>query len=203
MPRYQYTAIDAAGNRTTDEIEAATAVAATSELQAKGLSVETLQLLAESSGSQRRLTDQQATDLAHQLSGITRGGLPLAGGLRALAEETGSGSLRFVLWTMADQLEAGVSLEDAMRSQGDRLPAHMRALVLAGVRTGKLGQVLEQHVKYFNVVADLKRKLWVTLAYPALLLGVLSALMAIVSLDRKSTRLNSSHSRASRMPSSA
>lgn len=182
MPRYRYTATDAAGTRTTGEIEAASAAAATSELQTKGLSVETFQLLVELSESRRQLTDQQVTDLAHQVAGITRGGLPLAGGLRALAEETGSGALRFVLWTIADQLEAGVSLEDAIRSQGDRLPVHMRALVFAGVRTGKLGQVLEQHVKYFNVVADLKRKLWVSLAYPALLLSALSILMLIVSL---------------------
>jgi len=181
MPRYRYTATDAAGTRTTGEIEAASAATAASELQANGLSAESLQLVAESSESQRRLTDQQVADLAHQVAGITRGGLPLAGGLRALAEETESGALRLVLWTLADQLEAGVPFENAMRSQGDRLPAHMRALVLAGVRTGKLGQVLEQHVKYFNMVAELKRKLWVTLAYPALLLIILSGLMTVVS----------------------
>ena len=182
MPRYRYTATDAAGNRSTGELDAESAAAATGELQAKGLSVETLQLQSESSGSQRRLTDQQVTDLAHQVAGTTRGGLPLAGGLRALAEETTSGPLRFVLWTLADQLDAGLSLEDAMRSHGDRLPAHMRALVFAGVRTGKLGQVLEQHVKYFNMVSELRRKLWASLAYPALLIGALSSLMFLVSV---------------------
>lgn len=105
----------------------------------------------------------------------------MASGLRALAEETPGRALAYVLRSMADQIDAGASLEDAMRSQGNRLPVHMQALVLAGVRTGELGQVLEQHVKYFNMVAELKRKLWVSLAYPGLLLLVVGLLMAVIS----------------------
>ena len=184
MPRYRYTAIDAEGNRTSGELDATSTDEAMARLAAEQLKVESLETAASVAGdaSLKRLSDQEVADLTQHIAGITRRGLPLASGLRALADELPGGSLRRLLWEISDQLDAGTSLEDALRAQGHRLPAHLQGLVMAGAGSGRLGEVLEQHVKYLNVGAELKRQIGVALAYPTVLLVVLGVLYVVISV---------------------
>ncbi|SIO07934.1 general secretion pathway protein F [Singulisphaera sp. GP187] len=120
----------------------------------------------ETNGSHGRLSSDDVAQLTGHIASLTSAGMPLASGVRALAEEIPSRRLRAVLNRLADQLESGASLETAIERQGDRLPPHLRGLVVAGTRSGKLGDVLGRFAGYANIGSDLRRSLWLRLAYP-------------------------------------
>jgi general secretion pathway protein F len=106
---------------------------------------------------------------------LTQAGLPLGQGLVALGAELPRGRLRQSMNELAHTLESGVTLEDAVKRHHDHIPAHLRGLVIAGVRSGTLGNLLGRFSEYTGVRAELKRRLWISLAYPALI-----AILALV-----------------------
>lgn len=129
-----------------------------------------------------RLSAQQAAELAGQVAALAKSGLPLEPGLRALADELPRGRLAGVLREMAARLQAGASLDEVVCGQGSRLPAHVRGLLLAGVRSGRLAEVMEEFVDLHRAERELGRRVWLSLAYPILLLSMLSVLFLL--LDR-------------------
>ena len=123
-------------------------------------------------GGGDRLSNEDAARLAEQLADLARTNLPLPSGLRALGEEVGDGPLRRTLDSLARALERGLPLDAAIAAQGRRLPAHLRGLVQVGVKTGRIGEVLARFAGYANIGVELRRTLWIGLAYPFLALTV-------------------------------
>ena len=121
--------------------------------------------------SLRRLSPEETADLAARVAELSKAGLPLGEGLRGLAAESSSRRLSRVLHSMADDLDAGADLAAAIDSQGRRLPPHLRGLILAGLRTGRLAEALEEYVDLHRSESDLRHRLWAALAYPLLLLA--------------------------------
>ena len=113
-----------------------------------------------------RLSQGDVAQLTEQIAGLSRAGLPLASGLRALGQEQPSRRLRAVLDAQADGLDRGESLDNALDAQRHRLPGHLRGLVLAGMRTGKLSDVLGRFVAYANIGSELRRGVVLQLSYP-------------------------------------
>ena len=129
-------------------------------------------------GVSQKLSVDEATELATRVAELAKAGLPLGDGLRALAGELTSRRLAHVLRTLADRLDAGDDLAAAIDALGSRLPLHLRGLVLAGLRSGQLPEVLEEYVDIERDQADLRRRLWSSLTYPF----VLSIFMAVLSV---------------------
>jgi type II secretory pathway component PulF len=119
-------------------------------------------------GAGGRLSGAEVTELTRQIAGLAQAGLPLAHGLVALGEELPRGRLRRSMNQLAMALESGVTLDQALESQKNRIPPHLRGLVIAGLRSGRLGDVLSRFSQYVSVGTDLKRRLWLSLAYPIL-----------------------------------
>src|SRR4051794_1551438 len=88
------------------------------------------------------LDGDEALELSAQLSGLARAGLPLASSLAALAEELPRGRLRRAMVDLARGLEAGRPVGEALDDPSGRIPPHVRGLVAAGVRSGRLGEIL-------------------------------------------------------------
>jgi type II secretory pathway component PulF len=124
----------------------------------------------------RKLSAEEAAELAARVAELTKAGLPLGKGLRALAGELASPRLSHVLRTLADRIDAGDDLAVAVDSIGSRLPPHLRGLILAGLRSGRLPDVLEEYVDLEHSQAELQRRLWASLLYPFLLLAIMTAL---------------------------
>ncbi len=169
MPRYRYIAEDAEGRPQSGRREAKSPEALTAALQGEGLRVQSVEPMAEESARGDRLSDDDAQALAEQVAGLARAGLPLHSGLRALATELPDGALRRAVRQLADRLEAGEPLDDAIEALGPRFPAHLHGLLLAGVRSGRMGDVLGEFVTYTQLGASLRRSVWLSLAYPILL----------------------------------
>lgn len=128
------------------------------------------------------LTVDEARELADQLAGLTAAGLPLHSGLRAAAEEVRDSPLRRALVDLSDRLESGVAPELAIEQAGTRLPGHLRGLVLAAARSGKIGNVLGEFVRYAHAGAALRRSLWLGIAYPLMLVAFLGLVFLFASV---------------------
>jgi type II secretory pathway component PulF len=108
--------------------------------------------------------------LAAQVAQLARSGLPLEAGLRALSEELVAGRLSRVLAKLADQLEAGQPIDAALESQKASLPTHLRGLIVAGVRTGRLAELLEGYASLQRTHREIRRRAYLGIAYPLCLL---------------------------------
>ncbi len=133
-----------------------------------------------------RLSHGEASELARQIAGLAGAGLPLPSGLRALGDELQAGPLRTSLRLLADDLEAGMPLEQAVEDLGHRLPPHVRGLILAASRSGRLSEVLGEFVAYQDVGTKIRRTLWISLLYPMAL--VLTSLVLFVFLSLVAAR---------------
>lgn len=127
-----------------------------------------------------RMTDDEVARLSEEFADLTSSQLPLAPGLRATADEMRPGRLRSSLRSVADDLDRGVSVVEALDARGGRLPGHLRGLVAIGAKTGKIGEVLGRFVAYNHVGADLRRQLWIGMAYPLLALSIAVAIFAYI-----------------------
>jgi type II secretory pathway component PulF len=112
-----------------------------------------------------------------------RDGLPpaeqaLEQGLAALALEMPPGRLQRVTARIAADLQAGKTLPEALASRAARVPLHYAALLGAGLRSGRLADVLMSMTAHARCVAELRATAIAALAYPALLLAVAFGIVA-------------------------
>jgi len=179
MPKYRYQAADPQGNPASGEVEAAGPEEARRELARRGLEAERARLteIPEPVSAGGRLSAEEAAEFGSQLARLAEAGLPLAPGLRAMAEEMPRRRVARALGRLADQLDAGMSLEAALEAQGKRFPAHVRGLILAGVETGRLPQALEEYVSVETGRIELRRHVWLAVAYPCVLFALMIVLL--------------------------
>jgi type II secretory pathway component PulF len=128
------------------------------------------------------LTPEETGRLTEQIAGLARSGLPLGPGLEALGSELPRGRLRESLLELSDALSLGKPLDAAMEQQKDRIPPHLRGLVLGGLRSGRLGDILGRFSGYMSIGTELERKLWLSLAYPIVSILVAISLFVFVSV---------------------
>lgn len=123
------------------------------------------------------LSGEEAAQLAGHVVDLTAARLPLAAGLRALAEDDPGGRLPDALTALAGELEAGRSLEAALDALGGQVPAHVRALLRAGLQSGQVGGSLQTFLDQRRRLGELRYQLRRSLAYPLLVLMLLIPLM--------------------------
>ena len=130
----------------------------------------------------RKLSPEETAELAARVAELTSAGLPLGPGLHALAEELPGRRLPRVLHALANRLDAGDDLIVALESQSRNLPLHLRGLMVAGVRSGRLAEVLEEFVDMQRSQSELRRRVWLSLAYPYILLVFIAVLAVVCQL---------------------
>ena len=108
--------------------------------------------------------------LNEEIAGMARAGLPLDKGLSALARDMGTGRLQRVTEALAVDLRAGQTLPEALDKQSGNVPPFYAGLVSAGVRTGRIGEVLATLTVYARVLANLRALIIDALFYPAVVL---------------------------------
>lgn len=171
MPRFRYLAVDSSGREVSAELEADSWEEAASHLEAEGLSVRTLERIEESkpveSGIQ--LTEKDFQTIGNPLADMTRSGLPLESGLRALSEEVPSRKMRRTLRTISERLATGESLENIVGDTRSGLPTSMRELFRAGIETGRLGILLDAYLSLARRSSEVRMQVMSGLAYSAIL----------------------------------
>ncbi len=179
MTTYAYIAIDSRGQRVSGELEASDSDAVVSQLTAQGLRVESVQVAPRGPGSSEsarpaNLSPTETREVGRHISEIVSAGVPLEAGLAAIAEEFPGGRVRRELRGIVRDLEAGNDLESVLAAH--RTAGYLPALVRAGARSGRTGEILENFIAGTQVVSDLRQTLWLALAYPLILLAIMAAL---------------------------
>jgi type II secretory pathway component PulF len=182
MPRYRFHSVDATGANQVGEVDANDPEAAFARIERRGLSVELLEEVPAADREAGELSREDVADFARQLGGLARSGVPLHTALRALADEMPAGNLRSLFRAVSTNIARGMPLEEAIDQQSHRFPAHVRGLVLAGARSGKLGEILSEFSEHEESAADVQRRLWLNLSYPIIL--VVAACLLFVLLAK-------------------
>ena len=181
MANFRYNATDSGGKWVSGEVQGADRDEVEARLRGDGLRVESLtEAEAVPTARSSPASERDMVELIEQLASLTRSGLPLPSGLRAVGEEMISPSLRGTFLELADKLESGVELDKALASSGRRFPSHLRSLILAGARSGRMAEVLGEYVRAANLGSELRRVFWSTLAYPVFALIVVVGLVGFV-----------------------
>ncbi|HEV3302604.1 MAG TPA: type II secretion system F family protein [Planctomycetaceae bacterium] len=122
--------------------------------------------------------------LAGRIAQITKSQLPLTPGLRALSQELPSKSMRRGLDELCQRLERGEPLETALGGENRAVPSHISGLIVLGVRSGRLGEMMEWFLHHVRRQIDLRRRCRASLLYPTVLLasGLLAALFGLIWL---------------------
>lgn len=102
-----------------------------------------------------------------ELAALARAGVPLGDGLAGLGNDLPTGLSR-ISRTLAERLDQGQSLADALTASGDQFPPLYRALVTAGIRSGRLPAALEQLGTSARRLAALRRLVLGALVYPVI-----------------------------------
>lgn len=108
--------------------------------------------------------------LNEEIAAMARAGLPLDQGLAAMAREMGSGRLRRATAEIAADLQAGLTLSQALERQTGRVPEFYPALVHVAVRSGRIGEVLATLTKYARSIVDLRSTIFGAIFYPCVIL---------------------------------
>lgn len=121
-------------------------------------------------------------DLFHQLASSIGAGLPLIRTLRMVAASPPAWGLAGPLTRVADQLEAGATFGEALRSLGRWAPDFDIALLEAGEQSGRLDDTCRVLSKAYRDRAALARKVFLGLAYPVLVFHFAFLIMPIGDL---------------------
>ncbi len=181
MATFQYTSVDAQGKTVSGQIQAENRDEAIEKLTAMGLQRADLVAVPPPAPPERaeRLSAGESVELGAQLSQVAKAGLPMGPGLRALAEEVPQRRLARALRLMANRLDQGMTVEAAMAAEERRLPRRLIGLVRAATRSGHLASVLEAVIAMERKRQELRHRIWMSLAYPAVLV-ILALLVCLL-----------------------
>jgi type IV pilus assembly protein PilC len=188
MSTYAFKALDLAGTSTRGELEADDKQSVAAQLRSKGLIV--LDIEEKKSAADigdmlarfKKVKAQELTVATRQLSTMVSSGMSLLRALYVLEEQSSSDKLRDALIQVRKDVEAGISLSDAL----SRHPDIFNDLYIAMVEAGELGGILEATL---HRVADqlekddsLRRQVKSAMMYPFMIGGfALTVLLALVT----------------------
>ena len=197
MPVFKYEALDSQGIAVKDEIEALSQKEAISKIrnmgyfptkvQSRGAPKRAARAIARPKarrGAGGRVKVRLITQFARQLSTLQDAGLPLLRSLRILQEQQKAGTFKRVVGYVADEIEGGSTLSEAMGRfprAFDRLFVNM---VAAGETGGVLDLILSRIADFMEKAQRLKSRVKSAMVYPIVVLtaafGILLLLMKYV-----------------------
>ena len=137
--------------------------------------------MAESSASSDRVSLEQLIAFNDEIASLIRSGVPLELGLKQIGQSA-TGGLARLSRRLCERMEAGATLQQALDDEGDRIPGVYRAVVEAGLRSGRLPEALEEMSGLATTLLDLHRRIAIALLYPAMVFVMAWGLLTFVSI---------------------
>ncbi len=181
MAMFEYNALTASDRLMTGIIEAGSPEQAIELLEQMKLKVNSL----EKAKAQRPKTPIGKTEFIlfnQQLASLTKAGIPLEKGLRALSKDVASYRMRRLIDSITRDLEAGVSIERAFEKHKEHFPPLYGRILKAGVETGRLGEMLTAINRHLEISNQTKRIVFEATAYPLTILALGAGIITFVLL---------------------
>lgn len=177
MPTFVYSADDEQGRPCSGQIDARSWAEAQDALLQRGWIVRTLQAAEEADRTaiQEWVGGDPSGELANGRH--ARAPLSLVLSLQALSEELPARQGRDAVAAVAHRVECGEALEPAFRAEQAKLPRELRGLMELGLPSGRVDFLIQDYLEHCRRVGDLRRSVWVSLAYPLFLLLFLAGVL--------------------------
>jgi type IV pilus assembly protein PilC len=107
---------------------------------------------------------------------LIKAGLPILSSLDLLIKRQRDAQLRNLLQNVRDRVKGGELLSDAFAAQRV-FPRIYTATLLAGEKSGNMEEVLSRYIAFQRLTLTFKKKLAVSLVYPALLVTVVFSML--------------------------
>lgn len=179
MATFQYHALTSGGRLMKGTMEAGSAEEAKHLLDDMGLTVNSLDVAA----VERPRTAVGRNEFLlfnQQLASIAKAGIPLERGLRELAQDVSSKSMRDLIDDIAGDLEAGASIEEAFQKRARHFPPLYGRILKAGVETGRLSEMLTSLNRHLEQAGHTRRIIFEAVSYPAVILVLASIIITLV-----------------------
>ena len=191
MPIFQYQALDAKGNESKGQIEALSSKEAISKIRNKGLfptkvraqnAAKKMKVAKQTAAPRRRGTNAKVkikvvTQFARQMSTLQDAGLAILRSLRILEEQQKKGAFKRIIGYVADDIEGGATLSEAMGKYPRCFNRLFVNMIAAGEVGGVLDVILNRVADFMEKAERLKSKIKGAMVYPAV---VMSAAFLIV-----------------------
>ncbi|MCE9610880.1 MAG: type II secretion system F family protein [Chthoniobacter sp.] len=177
MPTFRYLTRDPSGAAQSGTLAAGSREMLTSELRGRGLLVVDVEPVAESAPrgavTWRPATWLRATGFDvelgfQQLATMLHSGLSLLAALRTVADQARRVRAAAVWHGIADRIEQGSTLGDALAAQGAVFSEHVVQLVRVGEATGNLDTALRGSAEHLERTRQMRLTVLNALAYPAI-----------------------------------
>ncbi|MHC4287667.1 MAG: type II secretion system F family protein [Planctomycetota bacterium] len=194
MPVFQYQALDAKGNETKGQIEALSSKEAISKIRNKGMfptkvraqnAGKKAKVAKAATGPKRRgaggkVKIKAVTEFARQMSTLQDAGLAILRSLRILEEQAKKGTFKRVIGYVADDIEGGATLSEAMGKYPRCFNRLFVNMVAAGEVGGVLDVILSRVADFMEKSERLKAKVKGAMVYPSVVMG--AAMLIVMGL---------------------
>jgi len=194
MPVFKYEALDSQGVGVKDEIEALSQKEAVSKIRNMGYFPTKVEVAGarkkqvvraaaprKRRGAGGRVKVKNITQFARQLSTLQDAGLPILRSLRILQEQQKGGAFKRIIGYVADDIEGGSTLSEAMGRSPRAFDRLFVSMVAAGEAGGVLDLILSRIADFMEKAQKLKSRVKSAMVYPLTVLmaafGILLALM--------------------------
>jgi len=130
-------------------------------------------------GRKKKLDLEKFLIFNQQFVTLVKAGLPILKGLDLLAERLTDPKLSRYVIAVRDEVKNGTMLSDAFSKQGVFPPIYVTT-VMAGEKSGSLAEVLERYIAYTKLSLAVRKKVLVSLMYPAILITLVIALVVFL-----------------------
>ena len=184
MSVFQYTALDAQGVEIKNEIEALSQKEAISKIRNMGYfptkvtlrgatkkkAAKTAGATVKRRGAGGKVKIKQITQFARQLSTLQDAGLPILRSLRILEEQQKSGTFKRIIGYVADDIEGGSTLSEALGKYPRAFDRLLVSMVAAGETGGVLDLILSRVADFMEKAQKLKSRVKSAMIYPMVVL---------------------------------
>lgn len=180
MTTYMWVGRTRAGQIVQGQRLAASVEALTSSLRREQIQVTKVTKSAETEEKYKRISTKNLAVFTRQFSVVIDSGLPLVQGLELLAKEEPDGNLAHAIDKVRADVEAGLSLAEAMAKRPYAFDALYTNMVAAGEAGGILDTILKRLSVFIEKQAKLKSQVKSAMIYPIAVLSIALIVVLVI-----------------------
>lgn len=183
---YHYTALGSEGKNTEGDIEGMSLDNAIALLQKKGITIIDIKEKGDGKDEdlfggidlfKQKITVKDVVVFSRQVATLFQAGVSALKAFRLLAQENENKTLQERLMGVADDIEGGISLSEALTKRPDLFSVFYVNMVKAGEESGKLNEVFLFLADYLDRDYEMSQKIKKALTYPSFVIGTFFAIM--------------------------
>src|SRR2546421_3355704 len=201
MATFAYVAMNSSGQEVKDEIEADSNEEAISKIRAKGYFPTKVKEKAAKKKVAKKAADaeviatkrkmpisiggvprKQLVGFTRQLSTLQDAGLPILRSLQILEQQQKPGLLKAIIGGVADEVEGGGTLSDAMASYPKAFDKLYVNMINAGEAGGVLDIILNRLADFMEKAARLKKKVIGAMIYPGVVISIAVGIVSMIMI---------------------